>query len=54
MTALSDIAKSNIVEVGRRFRGVYCLHPQGDGCLMMEMLNISETSVSFYPEYTAQ
>jgi hypothetical protein len=37
------------VDIDQRFRGVYCLHHQGDEiALMMESLGTSETSVSIY------
>jgi hypothetical protein len=32
-TAFWDVAPWNLVEVDRRFRGVYCLHHQGDGLI---------------------
>jgi hypothetical protein len=30
MIALCDIAPCSLVEVDRRFRGMYCVHHQGD------------------------
>jgi hypothetical protein len=39
MTAFRDIASCSLVEVYRRFRGVYCLHYEGDR---------PKTSVNFY------
>jgi hypothetical protein len=38
MTVFWDIAPFSLVEIGRRFRGVYCLHRQ---------VRTSETSVYF-------
>jgi hypothetical protein len=43
MIAFWDIAPYSLVEVGRRFRGAFCLHHQR--ALMMEVVHISETSV---------
>jgi hypothetical protein len=46
MTVLWDVAPCSLVDIYRRFRGVYCLHHQGD--LMMEAVITSETSIIFY------
>jgi hypothetical protein len=45
---LWDVAPRSQVEVYRRFRGVYCIHHQGDSfiALMMEAVRTSETSVN--------
>jgi hypothetical protein len=43
ITAFCDIEPCSVVEVDRRFRGVYCLHQ--DHYLMMEEVCISETSI---------
>jgi hypothetical protein len=47
--AFWDIAPYSLVEVNRRFRGLYCLHHQGDYFirLLMEAVRISETSVYY-------
>jgi hypothetical protein len=43
----------SLVEVYRRFRGVFCLHQGDDGgiTLMREPASTSETSINFY-KYT--
>jgi hypothetical protein len=46
--AFWDNAPCSVMEVGRRFRGAYCLHHQGDEWLTMEAASTSETSVNFY------
>jgi hypothetical protein len=49
-----DVAPCSLVQVYRRFRGVYYLHHQGDKTslfthrLMVEAVSTSETSVNFY------
>jgi hypothetical protein len=43
MTVFWDVAPCSQVEIGRRFRGSYCLIS-----LMMEAVNTSETKVNFY------
>jgi hypothetical protein len=43
-----DVAPCNHVEVGRRFRGAYCLHHQGDLALMMEALKRRSTSTRLH------
>jgi hypothetical protein len=45
MTVFWDIAPCSLVETGRHFRDVYCLHHQGDE---MMVVSTSETSVNFY------
>jgi hypothetical protein len=45
MTVNRDVVPYNLAEIDRRFRGVYCLHPQG--ALMMELVITSETSDNF-------
>jgi hypothetical protein len=30
ITAFWDVAPCSVVEIGRRFKGAYCLHHQGD------------------------
>jgi hypothetical protein len=44
MKTFWDVAPCSVVEIGRRFRGVYCLN-QG---LMIDVVSTSETSVNFY------
>jgi hypothetical protein len=39
-----DVAPCSQVDVNRRFRGAYCLHPQI--ALMMEAVRISEKSIN--------
>jgi hypothetical protein len=47
MTVFWDVALCSLVEIeiGRRFRGAYCFHREGDDD---EGVRSSETSVSFY------
>jgi hypothetical protein len=40
VTVVGDVAPSSVVEIGRRFRGAYCL------CHLLEAVGISETSGS--------
>jgi hypothetical protein len=46
MTTFSDVTPCSLVELGRRFRGMYFLHHQG--ALIVESVRNSETSVYFY------
>jgi hypothetical protein len=52
MTVLWDVAPCSLVKVYRRFRGVCCLHHQGDESLialigLIEAASTSETSVNY-------
>jgi hypothetical protein len=49
MAVFWDIAPCSIVEIGRRFRGVYCLHHQGDDGDGTHLWNVS----IFQRDYTA-
>jgi hypothetical protein len=46
MTVFWDVAPCNLVEIYRRFRGVYYLHRQQ--ALVMEAAGTSKISVKFY------
>jgi hypothetical protein len=49
MTVFWVVAPCSLVEVYQRFRGLSCLHHQGDKWrMMMEAARISETLVNFY------
>jgi hypothetical protein len=50
MTGFRNMAPCSLVEAHRRFRGVYCLHPQRNDqvALMMEAVRTSETSVCLH------
>jgi hypothetical protein len=51
MTVFWDVAPCNLVEIGGRFRGAYCLHHQTIIAiigLMMKAVSTFETSVNFY------
>jgi hypothetical protein len=45
MTIFWDAATCSVIEIGRSFSGVYCIHHQG---LIMETVISSETLVNFY------
>jgi hypothetical protein len=40
------VTPCSLIDIGRRFRGAYCLHHQDDE--MMETVSSSETSVNIY------
>jgi hypothetical protein len=49
MTVFWDVAPCSLAEIDQSFRGVYCLHHQGDeSSLMMEAISTSEMSVNVY------
>jgi hypothetical protein len=63
MKAFCNIATCNLVEVGRRFRGTYCLNLRARTAsqhlgvfiaLMMEAVLTSETSVYFHEKYVPE
>jgi hypothetical protein len=41
-----DVASCSLVEIGRGFRGAYCLRHRS--ALMIKAVSTSETSVNFY------
>jgi hypothetical protein len=50
MIVIWDVELYSLVDVDRRFREVYCLHHEGDECmvLMKAAVSSSETSVNIY------